>query len=274
MDIVDQTSSFVMKHKMPIIFAIAAIAAIVLSIALKKKEKYYDYETTVIAKSPVPKAPAWVQGDPEKSPVFFRRRAGARNAAIAQTASSKKIKYDFVLYGDSITMIAADKHMDVWNKYFGQNGMKSAPLGVGGDTVQNLSWRVALGKERFAVPPKVVGLLIGINNLGKDNTDPVVFMDTFLLPYLKAVYPTSKFILIGLLPNTVGGNKNELRMIANRKYWALSKKYGMQYADISKGLVPTDKNQFFDGIHPTAGGYDIMYKNLKPYVMTALRNAK
>jgi len=269
----EQVSSFVMKHKMPIMIAIAAIAAIVISIALKRKEKYYDYETTTQFTTP-PSPPSWVQGDPEKSPVFFRRRAGTRNAGIVQSANKKREQYDFVLYGDSITMIAADKHMDVWNKYFGQNGMKSAPLGVGGDTVQNLSWRVALGKERFAVPPKVIGLLIGINNLGRDNTDPVVFMDTFLLPYLKAVYPTSRFILIGLLPNTVGGNKNQLRMIANGKYQGLVKKYGMRYVDISKGLVPTDKTQFFDGIHPTGHGYDIMYKNLKPYVMTALANAE
>lgn len=270
----EKTSSFVMKHKLPIMIAIAAIAAIVLSIALKKKEKYYDYETSAPQMKPIPKVPGWVQGDPTESPIFFRRRAGLRNADIVQVASKKRERYDFVLYGDSITMIAADKHMDVWNKYFGQNGMKSAPLGVGGDTVQNLSWRVALGKERFAVPPKVVGLLIGINNLGRDNTDPVVFMDTFLLPYLKAVYPTSRFILIGLIPNTVGGNKNQLRMIANGKYIGLAKKYGMRYVDISKGLVPSDRNQFFDGIHPTGGGYDIMYKNLQPHVMTALKNAK
>ena len=260
-----QTSSFVMKHKIPIMFAIAAIVVVVLSIALKKKEKYYDYETSI------PKPPAWVQGDPEKSPVFARRKAGARNANIVQTANKKKERYDFVLYGDSITMIAADSHMDVWNKYFGENGMKSAPLGIGGDTVQNLSWRVALGKERFAIPPKVVGLLIGINNQGRDNTDPVKFLDSFLLPYLKAVYPTTKFILIGLIPNTLGSTKDALRRAANVKYVSLAKKYGMQYVDISKGLVPSDKKQFFDGIHPTGAGYEILYSNLQPYVLAALK---
>jgi lysophospholipase L1-like esterase len=270
MSIIDQTSSFIMKHKTPIILGFVAIIVIVTVLSMKMKEPYYDYETTTT----IPKIPDWVQGDPEKSPVFFRRRAGKRNADIVQAANRTNTKYDFVLYGDSLTMIAADKHMDVWNKYFGQNGMKSAPLGVGGDTVQKLAWRISRGKERFDIPPKVVGLLIGINNHGVDNTDPVALLYKFLLPYLKAVYPTTKFLLIGLLPNTIGGDRIQRRLTANAKYKLLAKKYDMQYIDISKGLVPSNKNQFFDGIHPTGAGYDILYRNLQPYVMAALKNAK
>lgn len=251
------------KLLVAVVVAIAVVAGVVF-LATEKKEKYYDYETTPL------KIPAWAQGDPEKSPVLARRNAGKRNANIVQTANRNNVKYDFVLYGDSLTMIAADKHMDVWNKYFGKNGMKSAPLGVGGDTVQNLSWRIARGKERFKIPPKVVGLLIGINNRGRDNTDPVMFLDSFLLPYLKSIYPTTKFILIGLLPNILGGNKNALRLADNAKYRELAKKYGMKYVDISKGLVPADKTQFFDGIHPTGPGYDILYNNLRPHVINSL----
>jgi lysophospholipase L1-like esterase len=76
--------------------------------------------------------------------------------------------------------------------------------------------------------------------------------------------------LIGLLPNILGGNKNALRLADNVKYRALAKKYGMKYVDISKGLVPSDKTQFFDGIHPTGPGYDILYNNLRPHVIHSL----
>jgi lysophospholipase L1-like esterase len=281
MNIIEQATSFVMKHKMPIAIAIAAIAAIVLSFALKKKEKYYDYESSPTT---IPSPPEWVQGDPEKSDRAVRRNAGKRNANIVQTANTNNERYDFVLYGDSITMIAADNHMDVWNKYFGQNGMKSAPLGVGGDTIQKLSWRVSLGKERFAIPPKVVGLLIGINNIGLESSDPVIYLDTFLLPYLKAVYPTSQILLIGLLPQVYWATKENMRTATNNNYMmlakkyrtlsALTKKYDMHYIDISKGLVPADTKQLYDGLHPTAAGYEIIYRNLRPYVMNSMRNAK
>ena len=44
MSIIEQTSRFVMENKMPIMIAIAAIAAIVISIALKKKEKEISAE--------------------------------------------------------------------------------------------------------------------------------------------------------------------------------------------------------------------------------------
>lgn len=281
MNIIEQATSFVMKHKMPIAIAIAAIAAIVLSFALKKKEKYYDYESSPTT---IPSPPEWVQGDPEKSDRAVRRNAGKRNANIVQTANTNNERYDFVLYGDSITMIAADNHMDVWNKYFGQNGMKSAPLGVGGDTIQKLSWRVSLGKERFTIPPKVVGLLIGINNIGLESSDPVIYLDTFLLPYLKAVYPTSQILLIGLLPQVYWATKESMRTATNNNYMmlakkyrtlsALTKKYDMHYIDISKGLVPADTKQLYDGLHPTAAGYEIIYRNLRPYVLNAMKNAK
>ena len=289
MSIIKQASSFVMKHKMPIAIAIAAIAAIVISIALRKKEKYYDYESPPVPPATIPTPPEWVQGDPEKSPVPVRCRAGARNARIVQTANTNNERYDFVLYGDSITMIAADSYMDVWNKYFGQNGMKSAPLGVGGDTVQKLSWRVSLGKEKFAIPPKVVGLLIGINNIGLESSDPAKYLDNFLLPYLKAVYPTSQILLISLLPQIYWATKEKenMRIAANnnymmlvkkyRTYSALTKKYNMHYIDISKGrgrLNPADTKQLYDGLHPTAAGYEIIYSNLRPYVMNAMKDAK
>ena len=284
MSIIEQASSFVMKHKMPIAIAIAAIAAIVISIALRKKEKYYDYESPPVPPATIPTPPEWVQGDPEKSPVPARRRAGARNARIVQTANTNNERYDFVLYGDSITMIAADRYMDVWNKYFGQNGMKSAPLGVGGDTVQKLSWRLSLGKERFGIPPKVVGLLIGINNIGLENSDPVIYLNSFLLPYLKAVYPTSHIILVGLLPNVQLVTKENMRISANnnymmlvkkyRTYSAITNKYDMHYVDISTGLNQADTNQLYDGLHPTAAGYEIIYRNLRPYVMKAMKNAE
>lgn len=275
MGILEQTSNFVMKHKIPVAIAVAIIAIFIL-FAMEKKEKYYDYETTVAIPVRIPIPPAWVKeaGDPEKSPVLVRRKAGARNATIVQNSNKVNAKYDFVLYGDSITMIAADSHMDVWNKYFGRNGMKSAPLGIGGDTVQKLSWRIALGKERFNIPPKVVGLLIGINNLGKVNTDPAAKLYQFLLPYLKAIYPTTKFLLIGLLPNNLGAARNKTRLAANANYQLLAKKYDMQYIDISQGLDPTDKSQFFDGTHPTGAGYEILYSNLQPYVMAALQSAQ
>ena len=281
MNIIDKASNFVMKHKMPIAIAIAAIAAIVISIALKKKEKYYDYESTPII---IPTPPDWVQGDPEQSPMAIRRKAGTRNAGIVQTANANNTRYDFALYGDSITMIAADSHMNVWNKYFGQNGMKSAPLGVGGDTIQKLSWRLSLGKERFIVPPKVVGLLIGINNIGLESSDPAMYLDSFLLPYLKAVYPTSQILLIGLLPQVYWATKENMRIEANKNYMmlakkyrtysALTKKYNMHYIDISKGLNPSDTTQLYDGLHPTAAGYEIIYNNLRPYVMNSMRNAQ
>lgn len=68
MSFVGDIQSFVTKHKVSIAVAFAAIIMVVIYLVLRKKENYYDYESSVT----IPGVPAWVQGDPEKSPVLAR----------------------------------------------------------------------------------------------------------------------------------------------------------------------------------------------------------
>lgn len=223
--------------------------------------------TLLPAKPPAP--PSWVKGDPALEKKADRRAAGARNAKLVTEANKSKTRYDFVLYGDSITQFVADKNMDIWNKYFG--GMKSAPLGVSGNTVEEVSWRVALGKERFAVSPKCVAILIGINNLkwSKTAPDPAEKLDAFLLPYMRAVWPDSKILLLGVLPNKfVDVNPT------NAKYKKIAEKHGVQYVSCGSDMVPTNTKDFKDGTHPAPDGYHKLYSCLKPLVQAAVASAK
>lgn len=48
---------------------------------------------------------------------------------------------------------------NLWKQYWGD--LEAAPLGVGGNTVEELTWRLALGGERFALPPRVAAVWIG-----------------------------------------------------------------------------------------------------------------
>lgn len=205
-----------------------------------------------------PKPPSWVKGDPQKNRRESVRAAGKRNADIVQSANKSRTKYDFVLYGDSITQFVGDKYMDIWNKYFGD--MKSAPLGIGGDTVEELSWRLVYGKEKFSVDPKTVAILIGINNIKSAKNDPAEFME-FLMPWLRATWPTTRFILLNILPNAFVSVKE-----ANRKYEKLSQKYGFEYVTCGSTLDPNDKKLFKDGTHPAPDGYHAIYSCLRDRV--------
>lgn len=215
-----------------------------------------------------PTPPSWVKGDPALERRPDRRAAGARHAKLVAEANKTKTRYDFVLFGDSITQMVADKNMDIWNKYFGS--LKSAPMGVSGNTVEELSWRVSLGKERFAVSPKCVALLIGINNVKNPGVpEPSEKLDTFLLPYMRAVWPDSKIILLGLLPNKfvdVGPT--------NARYKKIAEKHGVQYSLCGTDMVPTSTKDFKDGTHPATHGYHKFYSCLKPLVMAAVAAAR
>ena len=208
--------------------------------------------------APVPNPPSWVKGDPQKNSNANSRASGKWNADIVRDANRSNKKFDFVLYGDSITAFIKSKgHLPVFERYFGKSAV---PLGVGGDTVQELSWRL-VNTEKLKNPPKVVAVLIGVNNIKSGKENPVPYMDAFLLPYLKSIYPTSKIILIGLLPNTTKTDISTKDV--NREYKRLADKYGIKYVDISGGLSAGNTKDFYDGLHPADRGYDILFRNLK-----------
>lgn len=192
--------------------------------------------------------PSWVRGDPslEKSPK--RRAAGARNAGIVRKANADGVRYDFVLYGDSITQNVADRYMDVWNSHF-RNGV---PLGVGGNTVEELSWRLIKGAERFTRGPKTVGLLVGINNLKWTRSDPAEKLE-FLVPWIRQTWPDTKVLLIGLF------NKTTDVRPTNDKYKALAERHGATFVSCPVTDLP-------DGTHPGANGYRQLFGCLKKYV--------
>lgn len=213
-----------------------------------------------------PAVPAWVRGDPFKETSESRRAAAARNAKIVEAANRAKIRYDFVLYGDSITQYVGDKYMDVWNKHFGH--LRAAPLGIGGNTVEELSYRVALGRERFATGPRVVGILIGINNVNHGRAgskDPSEKLDQFLLPYLRATWPDSRILLLGMLPCV----RADVRPY-NAKYRRIAEKHGAQYLACGADLDPADRRYFPDGTHPSAEGYHKVYPCVRRAVDAAL----
>lgn len=236
----------------------------VVSIPRVKRDK--PPKPVAAAAKPVPRIPSWVKGDPLKDKKPHRRAAGQRNAKIVEEANRSKARYDFVLYGDSITQIVADRHMDIWKRYFGHL-QSSAPLGVGGNTVEELSFRLALGKERFQVAPKVVALLIGINNVNWAKNDPSEKLDQFLVPYLRAIWPDTKLLLLGMLPNKSSNVKPY-----NTKYKRLAEKHGATYVACGADLDPSNTTYFPDGTHPSAEGYHAIYPCLKAAVDAALRS--
>lgn len=168
--------------------------------------------------------------------------------------------FDLVLYGDSITSFLGD-NPGVFTKHFGS---KSAALGVSGNSVEQLAWRIMNGDERPARAPRVMVFNIGVNNLIWGNFDAAVGHLEDLMKWCRAAYPSTRLVLMALLPalrqfGDVGA--------ANAKYRALAQRLGVRFADCGRGLDPADKSLYSDGLHPTAKGHDAVLACLRKLVL-------
>src|SRR5262245_46610400 len=136
-----------------------------------------------------------------------------RNSKIAHRQmleSLKKGRIDVYFVGDSITRRwrATDypQFLANWNENF--FGWNAANFGWGGDTIQNILWRMRNG-ELDGVHPKVIVLLAGTNNVGHaPASDARVSAITrgmkALLDAMREKAPRATIIVMGILPRNDG----------------------------------------------------------------------
>lgn len=172
------------------------------------------------------------------------QQAYAQNKKTVDLANSIGKRYDLVLYGDSITAYHRLRPRS-WRRHMGSGAVA---LGVGGHTIEHLTWRI-MTSERLAVAPACIALMIGVNNaLSQDMFARL----RYLVSWLKASYPESRVLLFALLPE----NKGRGYVQKNAAYKAIARELGVAFAECGQSLDPDDRTLFSDGLHPTDKGYD------------------
>jgi lysophospholipase L1-like esterase len=192
---------------------------------------------------------------------------------------AKKGGIDVYFLGDSITRRWQGTdylHKANWDQNF--FGWNAANFGWGGDTTQNVLWRLESG-ELDGVNPKVIVLLIGTNNVGNtvranDDafTDDVAKGVKAILDLCRKKAPDAKIILMGILPrnDTPGRDARLMPTISkiNDKIEKFADGKIIRYLNINNRL--TDKNGIFlegmaeDRLHLTDWGYQEWADALKP----------
>jgi len=116
----------------------------------------------------------------------------AEDVAIAEQGDC-----DVVFLGDSIT--AGWVNSPIWKNEI--LPLKAANFGIGGDSTQNVLWRLQHGTIGN-LHPKLVVLLIGTNNLGRDQHAPaeVVRGIKAILDQVHLAWPSTKVLLYGIFP--------------------------------------------------------------------------
>jgi lysophospholipase L1-like esterase len=189
-----------------------------------------------------------------------------RHEAFVETA--KKGGVGLLLMGDSITA-GWGSQKAIYEKAFGP--YKPANFGIGGDRTQHVLWRLHNG-ELDGITPKVMMLMIGTNNTGGDQPEPVAEGVTAIVNFVKKKSPGTKILLLAVFPRGAKKEGNAARVKIDKineviaklddggktvKYLDIGAKFLEPDGSISKEIMP-------DALHLSAKGYQIWADAVAP----------
>jgi beta-glucosidase len=163
----------------------------------------------------------------------------------------------------------------IWKSYYGQ--YDPANFGIGGDTTQNVIWRIEHG-ELDGIHPRVVVLMIGTNNAGSNNADEIFAADSKIVGMIRSRLPETKILLLAIFPrgprrNRDGTQDNYAERMAiinavNPRLATLDDGVNVRFLDIgAKFLGPDGRIPdaiMSDHLHPTVAGYQIWADAMQP----------
>ena len=187
---------------------------------------------------------------------------------------AKQGDIDILFMGDSITEGWNTRGKDVWKERYADR--KAANFGVGGDRTQHVLWRAQDG-ELENIHPKVVVLMIGTNNIGRDvsKADPADKIASGVTKIVNLVREKTgaKVLLLGIFPRADG--KDQIDAVQQRQHEVndiikkLDDGKNVRYLDLwDKFIGPDGKNVpddvMADHLHPGDKGYRIWADAMEP----------
>lgn len=208
------------------------------------------------------------------------------NSVLAHTQLLEKARQgriDVYFAGDSITRRwGATDYPELlanWRQNF--HGWNAANFGWGGDTTQNILWRLEHG-ELDGVHPEVIVLLAGTNNVGNvmpPGGDAAKAADIAggvkaIVQAMRARAPKATIILMAIFPR----NDNIAVMATidtiNRHLASLADGRTVRFLSINDRLADPGGRLYEgmsgDGLHLTAKGYQVWADALKPILTERL----
>lgn len=181
---------------------------------------------------------------------------------------AKKGDIDLYFEGDSITdMFGNSVGKPIWTKEFG--GWKVGDFGIGGDTIQNVLWRLQNG-EIDVVKPKVIVLMIGTNNSGNASAEEIAKGVKAIVDLMKEKQPQAKILLLAIFPrNATATDPIRIKLnAANEIIAKLDDGKQVKYMNINDKFLDKDgtltREIMADLLHPTLKGYQIWADAIKP----------
>jgi lysophospholipase L1-like esterase len=189
-------------------------------------------------------------------------------------ARAKAGPIGLLFLGDSITDNWS-KAPHIWQAYYEK--YQPANFGIGGDTTQNVIWRIENG-ELDGIHPRVVVLMLGTNNTATHSAEEIFAADKKIVEMIRAKIPETKVLLLAIFPRGVRKNRDgsidtgEEKMAIIRQVNAdltkLDDGKNVRYLDIGTQFLGQDGKIPFtimpDQLHPNAAGYQLWADAMQP----------
>jgi len=197
---------------------------------------------------------------------------------------ARRGRIDVYFEGDSITRRwgTSDDQYKAFLANWRQNffGWNAANFGWGGDTTQNILWRIENG-ELDNVSPRVIVLMAGTNNVGnkapEGREDPRIDSVTrgikAILDTMQRKAAGATIVLMGITPRNDNIAVMPIIDEINRRIAKLADGTKIRYLNINEGLADKKgrllEGMSRDGLHLDVMGYQVWADALKP-ILTEL----
>lgn len=211
-----------------------------------------------------------------------------RHAAKLIEVQGKQENVDLLFVGDSITHFWSEKTdqpygylfeggLSIWNQYYvngvGNAGRKPVNLGYGGDTTENILWRLQHG-EMQGIFPKVAVILAGTNNTGLRTAEPAAETAQGVQAIIREIRlrsPYTKILLHGITPRD---SPTDGRRIKNNAINAILQTYNdnefVFYLNLDSlflnGNGTVNTALMPDNLHPNLAGYTVWAPAMEPTI--------
>jgi len=188
-----------------------------------------------------------------------------RHEALVNQTLQHHADEQVIFIGDSITEGWAGNGQAVWTQYYAPKHAYN--YGIGGDQTQHVLYRIANKEFDGLTAAKVSILMIGTNNLGGNTVEDIAHGIKEILAQLEAKMPSTKIILLGVLPRDepLGAKAKQLNALI-AKYADDSKVF---WCDMWSAFESADGKQMTelyvsDHLHLDAAGYAAWQKTMEP----------
>lgn len=215
-------------------------------------------------------------------PVSREDWAGRYYAELtAKAVSLQGSTVPVVFLGDSITHAWAWKSdvkypggREVWDTALAE--FSPLNLGVSGDTVPNLLWRVTEGKQLDGYQARVIVLMIGVNDLLRshcdlDHAEKVAATHALLVQAVQVRQPQAKILVLSLLP--FQSERQGAGSFVNDRIRQQCDGHVVIYLDMRPDFLDAEGKliNMRDGLHPAPAAYTLMANRLIPVLRGLLK---